>query len=323
MSDDKEAEKKEVKSSKLRPTQIIKKNPWVLISIILAILVILLIIANFSSIFKPSGKSIGKNFVDFINSRGGTEIEYVSSSYFGSGLYEVIVSSEGSEIPVYLTKDGKYFVSIIAELSDSSNEGNSNDQTSDEIPTSDKPNVKLFVMSFCPYGNLAENTMYPVYNLLKGYVDFEVHYIVSVEGNSVSSLHGQKEVDQNIRELCVKKNYGNDKFWNFVTAINEDCGSDGSCWENVSQTLGIDIQTIESCFENEGLDLMKAEAEISDEYGVSGSPTMFINEVETTSVYSYGDSEEYKGTICSAFNEVPSVCAQELTSTDSNVQGSC
>lgn len=44
---------------------------------------------------------------------------------------------------------------------------------------SDKPEVKFFVMSFCPYGNQAEVGLEPVYQLLKGKVDLLPRYIVS------------------------------------------------------------------------------------------------------------------------------------------------
>jgi len=46
-------------------------------------------------------------------------------------------------------------------------------------PKSAKPQVKFFVMSFCPYGNQAEAGLEPVYQLLKDKVDWQPHYIVS------------------------------------------------------------------------------------------------------------------------------------------------
>jgi hypothetical protein len=42
---------------------------------------------------------------------------------------------------------------------------------------SDRPELKFFVMSFCPYGNQMEDILRPIYDLLKDKVDFTPHYI--------------------------------------------------------------------------------------------------------------------------------------------------
>ena len=44
---------------------------------------------------------------------------------------------------------------------------------------SEKPEIKFFVMSFCPYGNQAEAGLEPVYQLLKDKVSWQPRYIVS------------------------------------------------------------------------------------------------------------------------------------------------
>jgi len=46
-----------------------------------------------------------------------------------------------------------------------------------DIPKADKPNVKMFVMSYCPYGNQAEDGLGPVYRLLGNSIDFEPHFV--------------------------------------------------------------------------------------------------------------------------------------------------
>ena len=42
---------------------------------------------------------------------------------------------------------------------------------------SDKPELQFFVMSFCPYGNQMEDTLRPVFDLLKGKANLTPHYI--------------------------------------------------------------------------------------------------------------------------------------------------
>ncbi|MBN2458349.1 hypothetical protein JXB31_04430 [Candidatus Woesearchaeota archaeon] len=195
----------------------------------------------------------------------------------------------------------------------------------ESIPKSEKPKVELYVMSFCPYGNMAENTMLPVYELLKDKVEWDIHYIVAVQDDTVRSLHGQPEVDQNIREVCVKRDYGMDAFWSFVTYVNNNCGSDGSCWEAAAEAAGADADKIQECFDDDGLELMKAEAEATNKAGASGSPTMLVNSQRSNYVYKYSQPDYYKKAICAGFSTEPSVCSNVISTTASTAPqgGSC
>jgi hypothetical protein len=253
---------------------------------------------------------------------GGATVGVISEE---NGLYKIIISANGQEIPTYVTKDGsKFFPQAIdfAEVEKQIAEAKKKqEEASQPAPKSDKPIVDLYVMSFCPYGNKAEDTIKSVYELLKNKTDFNFHYIVSAEGDKISSLHGEKEVVQNEREDCVLKNYGKDKWMNFVTYVNTNCGSDGSCWEAGAKSLAIDAAKINSCVNSEGLALMKAEADASSAAGASGSPTMTINGQTTQAVYQYGNSEGYKKAICDAFNTAPTECSKTLSSSTSTSQG--
>jgi len=206
-----------------------------------------------------------------------------------------------------------------------------------DVPNkTEKPVVELFVMSFCPYGNLAEDTMYPVVELLGDKIELNVRYVVSKRGDKISSLHGEPEVLQDQRELCVDKLYGKDMFWKFIIAINSNCGTTardssgkitseaGSCWLDIAKELGINIDDLNNCVSNEGEVLLSEHIKITKSKNVSGSPTLFINDYkDQNTIYKYGDSESYKDLICSAFINPPEECDIELGSTSSNTGGSC
>jgi len=324
MSIDNEPDKSEVSKA----AEKVKQNPWMLASIILGIAVIVLLFMNLRGGITGNviaGEDAGKIFVDFAESQG-VNAELVEVNDEGS-FYEVVYSADGRASSFYMTKDGKYFTQAFIPLTGQATQPTqpTQPQQPTDIPKSDKPIVELFVMSFCPFGNRAENTMLPVYNLLKDKVDWNINYIVSVSGDAVRSLHGQPETDQNIREVCVKKEYGLDKFWEFVIYVNENCGRDGSCWEDAAKEAGADVNKIQSCFDEEGLELMKTEAQISDEAGASGSPTLIINGVNSREVYQYENPEAYKQAICSAFNEQPNECREVLegSTSGSSSGGQC
>lgn len=56
---------------------------------------------------------------------------------------------------------------------------NSKDSVTFAAVKSDRPQVKFFVMSFCPYGNQIEDTLRPVFDLLKNKVSIVPHYILN------------------------------------------------------------------------------------------------------------------------------------------------
>ena len=234
--------------------------------------------------------------------------------------FKVRFTINGTDYTSYVSLDGKYLFPEGYDM----NATTTQSQTQQEIVKSDKPDIDLFVMAFCPFGNQAEDTMLPVYNLLKDDANWKIHFIVNVSGNTVSSLHGEPEVLQDEREACVLKNSGLDKWWQFATYVNDNCGSDGSCWQAAAQAAGLSASAIGNCVSSDGLSLMTQEANVTGQAGVGGSPTLIINGVETDAVYQYGDSQAYLEAICSGFNNPPAGCSQQLqTSTNASTGGSC
>lgn len=237
-------------------------------------------------------------------------------------LYKLTVSVDGRSIIAYVSQDGKKFFPSAIDLGPAADGKQAPAPGAQkEIPKNDKPTVDLYVMSFCPYGNKAEDTLKPVYNLLKNKVNFNFRYIVNTNGSEVQSLHGAKEVAQNQREACVLKNYGKDKWMSFVTYVNEKCGSDGSCWEAGAKSLSINAAKVNACVSSQGLALMQQDEKDSKAANASGSPTMMINGVSSSAVYQYGNSEAYKQVVCSGFANPPKECQTQLPD-NSAAQGS-
>lgn len=262
----------------------------------------------------------------------GVSAKITSEKEVIMGLYEMpfeiyqngAVVSTGS---VYSTKDKLFLVQAAFDLNTPLSQDSTTDDSADTEKAavkSDKPIVDLYVMSFCPYGNKAEDTMKPVYELLKDDITFNLHFIVSVNGTTVDSLHGANEVAQDEREACVLKYYGNQDWFDFATYVNTNCGSTGSCWEAGADALKLDKNIVSTCVASEGVALMKEHEAASNAANASGSPTMIINGTESTAVYNYGNSESYKTAICDAFNTAPEACSTVLSSNAStSTGGSC
>ncbi|MFA6047213.1 MAG: hypothetical protein WCV59_04485 [Parcubacteria group bacterium] len=277
---------------------------------------------------QEAAKTKATDFVKNNLVQPGTDATVKEITKEGS-LYKIVFTVGKQDITTYMTADGtKFFPSVmnIAEVEKQSADQKAKDEAAaKDAPKTDKPVVDLYVMAFCPYGNKAEDTLKPVYDLLKNKVDFNFHYIVTTSGSDIQSLHGAKEVTEDQREICVLKNYGKDKWMDVVTYVNDKCGSDGSCWDAAAKSSSIDTAKIESCVSSDSANLLKADEKAATDAGATGSPTMVINSVQSKSVYQYGNSESYKQAICSAFNTAPEECSKTLSSdaASSAQGGSC
>jgi predicted DsbA family dithiol-disulfide isomerase len=331
-------ETKEVKSKDVKAKEVKKTNYWFL-STVLLIIALVAVTVFFS--MSPTGAATGisandaaKNAVTWISDYFKSQdpnisVKLINYSDAGNGLYEftVEISSAGGDsfASYHVTKDGKLFLPTAIDLTQKITEG------TQAINKTDKPEVNLFVMAFCPYGVQAENIMKPVVDLLGAKADIKVHFIVNVQGSTidtVSSLHGASEAKEDARQVCIMKYYDQATYWKYLTDINTNCYpsySDATkldaCWKQAAQKFGIDTAKIETCaYGSEGLSLLKADEQLADQYGVSGSPTLIIN----GQVYSGSrTSDAFKEGICSAFTTAPSECSQALSTNSTTASGNC
>jgi hypothetical protein len=180
--------------------------------------------------------------------------------------------------------------------------------------------LQVFVMSQCPYGTKALDAMKEVLEAFKDdSIKFNVHYIASEnEDGSFNSLHGQAEVDEDLRQVCAKKYYEADnKYMDYIWCRNPDITS--SDWEGCAKDNGMSATKIKACAEgDEGPELLAEDIRIAQELGISASPTWLANNKYT---FSGIDAEKVKTEFCN-YNEDLAGCGAELSS-DTAVSGSC
>jgi len=289
-----------------------KANVWMTIAIILAV-ILLVIIAIVPLIQSFSKMKVATSLIDNLNSRVGGGVTFSSVSASGP-FYQVNVTYQGQEIPVYVTKDGRYMLSGVQELKPlTTNSVTGNVVENQEVPKTDKPKADLYVFSYCPYGLQAEKAAAPVYDLLKSKADINIVFI--------GAMHGEFEKTESLRQLCIQKNYGKDKFWSYLKLfyINTDignCQGSDSCLtpllSKIYSQVGIDANKINTCMTSDAEALYSADQAQASSLGISGSPTWVINGVQAQ----VGRSpEEVKQAICSAFTDAskPSECSQTLS----------
>jgi len=250
---------------------------------------------------------------------------------------------------IYVTKDGKsmiigQIIDLNAPLPGAEDTAAGND-TEAEKPAqttankTDKPEIQMFVMSYCPFGKQAEDGLFPVVELLGDKIKLVPHFVVYEKycggqdcteesynnyclGNgSYCSMHGLSEIKEDLRQMIVYKYYP-DKFWAYVNSINANTTSKTveEKWEAIAKEVGLDASEIKSKMDSEGTTLLAAEAALNKELKVSGSPTIFINGVK----YSGGRApEDFKKAICGAFSTAPEECSQALGNATAATSGGC
>jgi len=309
--------------------------------IILEAIVILALVLLFVFKLSPSQQqgllpkeAAASKAINFINEnflKGDTKAQLINVSD-ENGIYRLQFKIGNKEYTSYVTKNGKLLFPEAIDLAPPKPK---------EFPKTEKPDVKLFVMSFCPFGNQAEEILMPVVDLLKDKADIELHYIIYSnyasgypdycldKENKYCSMHGIGELHQDVRELCVWK-YQRDKFWDFVKEINKNTSAKNvdEKWEKIAASLGINVDKIKECQQNEAVSLLENEmAQTSKTYPVqdprsygqaettiSASPTLVINGMIYTGNRS---SEDFKKAICSAFKNPPKECKTIISSNDS------
>ncbi|MEM4590121.1 MAG: hypothetical protein QXK21_02545 [Candidatus Micrarchaeia archaeon] len=282
-----------------------------------------------------------KKYLDtnFLKSYNANAVVKNITQLNGISVLQIDIMQNGaklSEGEIYVTNDGEFIiVGMIYNMSQTIPQTNQGTQTKmQEIPKSEKPNVKLFVMSYCPYGQQAENAMWPVIDLLGDKIEFELHYVIYPAqyysgqedvyclNKTYCSMHGVQELNEDIRQMCIKEKYDYNTWKEYIKTVSTSCNYQNvdTCWENIAKSKGIDTELVKNCYNENALKYAEQEYVINQRYGVQGSPTLFINDIE----YSGGrTAEAYKQTICSAFETQPNSCSTTLSSETGSVSGSC
>lgn len=274
-------------------------------------------------IYVKSGKSglsaqeAGEKVVNYINQviyQGQGDASLIEATEDGQ-VFKIRLTVQGQEYTSYITKDGKYLFPQAYELK-ASNESNNN-QGNGEVTKSDKPDVKLFVMSYCPFGLQAQKMLLPVQNLLKDKVQMGIYFVDYI-------MHEKQEIDENLRQYCIQKEQ-NDKYYNYLSCFVKDGKSD-SCLtqakidENklsqcVSKTDSeykiTEMYNDKSTWLNGNYPKFDVNIDLNEQYGVQGSPTIVINDKQVS--VNERTPEAFKNIVCQAFNNPPEECSQVLS----------
>ncbi|MFO0552887.1 MAG: hypothetical protein U0271_31150 [Polyangiaceae bacterium] len=160
--------------------------------------------------------------------------------------------------------------------------------------------LDVYVMSQCPFGIKGLDAMKEVItNFDKNgeKLAFHIHYIGGGDAKAgLNSMHGQGEVDEDIRQLCaIKQANGSLSFMKYIWCRNKDIKGD---WKGCAgPDSGLDAGKLESCAtSDEGKELLADSFKLSEDTGISSSPTWIVN---NKFKFQGVDAETIKSNICS------------------------
>ena len=146
-----------------------------------------------------------------------------------------------------------------------------------------KPEVELFVMSYCPYGVQAEQELLPFFEKYGERINFKLRFIVNEKEGSTentsgeiafTSLHGEPELIENKRQMVIAELYP-DKLFDYLL-----CRADHlqEAWVNCAKQVELDVVRIARAVEAEKvtLDLVE-DLQRTEALNIKGSPTLVID----------------------------------------------
>jgi len=259
-------------------------------------------------------------------------ISYINENLLSSGMTASLVAAtdEGEiykvhlevkendsilgEFDSYVSKDGKFV------FPEGYNIGQSSVQKTEgtaEVVKSDNPDVKLFVMSYCPYGLQAQKMFLPVYELLKDKISMGVYFVNYI-------MHDKQEINENLNQYCVQKEQ-KEKFSDYLNCFvqsgdSETCLSQtavdraklSGCLAQTDAEYNIySLYADKSTWLNGSYPKFDVNSDLNEKYGVQGSPTIVINDqivkIDPRS------PENFKSIVCQTFNSEPEECSQSLS----------
>jgi len=270
-----------------------------------------------------SSQQIAEKAINYINKNkdtltGGDTASLLNVTEEGS-VYKIHLKVGENEYDSYVTKDGKYLFPGGYNLEEGAKEEAPEEEeaVSPEAQKRDTPDVKLFVMSYCPYGLQAQKMFLPVYDLLKEKAEMGVYFVNYI-------MHEKQEIDENLRQYCIQKEQ-EPKLYNYLSCFTKEGDSEkclsqadidktklATCVSETDQEYNITSQyNDKSTWLNERYPKFDVHSDLNEKYGVRGSPTVVINDKIVN--VSPRSPENFKTIVCQAFNSPPEECSQTLS----------
>jgi len=237
-----------------------------------------------------------------------------------SGVYEFNLTVNNQKYISYISKDGKILfpsaVKLYAEKNNSPTAQTQGNQTKKltckDLTKTKNPNLTAYVVSQCPYGLQMQRVFKAVINEqpeLEKYLS--IKYIGGVENGKITSMHGDAEAQENLRQICIREEQKN-LYWSYFSCYMQ-AGKSDECLANT----GVNTSLLNSCItdKNKGLKYAQADFDSGKKFNVGGSPTLLLNDKQIVSEFDFGGrvANTIKDIVCCGSQTKEDFCQKEIS----------
>ena len=141
-----------------------------------------------------------------------------------------------------------------------------------------KIKAEYFIMSYCPFGvRYVTDVLMPMLADMGQSLDHMPYFIMNKDNTGkLVAMHGQKEVDENLRMICIREKWGLDKWLDYTKCFASEIYGNKAApkpWSFCAEKAGIPTAELDACFKNDAAKLAETDLQMSRKYGAQGSPT--------------------------------------------------
>ena len=295
------------------------KLNWSMIAVVAALAGVLLLVKTFrgkTDEFK--NKTIPAAIKKVLNSPD-TKFE-VSSIKETNGVYEFQLKLQNQSYTSYITKDGKILFTSGVKLDDAgkqaagaaSTTSAQKKLTAKDLKKSDKPTLTAFVVANCPYGLQTQRVFKKAMEDAPAIADYlKVKYIGSIVDGKITSMHGDEEAKENMRQICIRDEQS-DLYWPYVNCYMKEGKTDQCLTE-----AGVDTAMMTACTEDpkRGNAFAQKDFDAGTKFNVSGSPTLVLNDAQVVSEFDFGGRvpNSMKTLVCGGSKTPGEFCSNDIS----------
>ena len=222
----------------------------------------------------------------------------------------------------FITQDGKLFFVSGIELvklgvtdSKTTPSPAAKKMTCNDMPKNATPKLTAFIVADCPYGLQTQRLFKKaVTDISAMAANLSVKYIGSVENGKITSMHGDKEAQENLKQICIREEQAN-AFYPYLSCYMQEGKS-----EECNGTSGVNATNLKACMDDKsrGLKYAAADFALANKFSVAGSPTLLLNDEKVVSEFDFGgrNVKAIKDMLCCSAGNKLSYCSATASSED-------
>ena len=318
------------KTKKTKPGTLLRmdfsklKPPIILTTLALTLIVIILFKLNFGNTPKRMKETVIPSAIKKILSTG-TEFTLGTVKEV-SGIYEFELTLNPKASPQkyvsYITKDGKLLFtsgikldSLNAASAETKGETTKKTVTCEDVEKVETPTLAAFVVADCPFGLQMQRLFSKAITEIPSMTStLAVKYIGSVENGKIISMHGDKEAQENLRQICVREEQ-KDLYWPYVNCYMQEGKS-----EECLVSSGVNTDLLKTCVEDpkKGIAYAQNDFTLSTKFNVTGSPSLVVNDKTVISEFDFGGRivDALKKIVCCGSKTQGDYCAKDGSKTE-------